>query len=114
MKQSRAKGTEGELVVFVTASSRKEAKAIAASLVNQRLAACATVVGVVESLYRWQGKVERSFEAMLVIKTTMRRFPGLEREVRAMHSYKVPEIIALPIVRGSRGYLTWIRDQTGK
>ncbi|GKS59716.1 hypothetical protein YTPLAS18_32430 [Nitrospira sp.] len=103
-----------ELVVFVTASSRKEANAIATRLVRQRLVACATVVGVVESIYRWQGKIERSKESMLMMKTTSERYLAVERQVREMHSYDVPEIIAVPIERGSSDYLSWIQSETSK
>ena len=114
MKRTNTRGSGRELVVFVTASSRNEAKAIATKLVRQRLAACATVVGVVDSIYRWKGKVERSRESMLIIKTTVARYSAVEREVRESHSYDVPEIIALPIDRGFSDYLAWIRSETSK
>ncbi len=103
---------ESEVVVFVTAGSRKEAQAIASALVKERLAACTTVVGVVESIYRWQGKVARGRETMLIIKTTARRYSALEQRIRTLHSYDVPEIIALPIVKGAESYLKWIRKET--
>ena len=112
MRQSRRKPRGRELVVFVTASSKKEARAIASDLVEARLAACVTVVDVVGSIYRWKGKIEHSTETMLVIKTTTRRYADLERQVKTLHSYDVPEIIALPVVRGSRAYLEWIRHET--
>lgn len=105
---------ESEVVVFVTAGSKKEAQAIASALVKERLAACATAIGVVESIYQWQGKVARSRERMLIIKTTASRYAALEQRIKTLHSYDVPEIIALPIVKGSESYLKWIRKETNK
>lgn len=103
-----------ELIVFVTTSSKREAKAIGATLVGERLAACATVVGVVESIYRWQGTVHRGREAMMIIKTTEARYARLEARIRALHSYEVPEIIGFPLTHGSLAYLQWVRTETGK
>lgn len=103
-----------EVVVFVTAESKKAAQAIASALVKERLAACATVIGVVESIYRWQGKVACSRESMLIIKTTARRYATLEQRIKTLHRYDVPEIIALPIVKGSESYLKWIKNETNK
>ena len=108
------RGARRKLVVFVTTGSKKEARAIAETLVDRKLAACASVVGVVDSLYRWQGKVQRSREALLMIKTTTRTYAELERRVKALHSYEVPEIIALPISDGLPAYLAWLDRETGK
>lgn len=99
------------IVVYVTAGSSEEAERLARSLVEERLAACVNRIKSVQSVYRWQGKVESSEEELLVIKTKKELFRALERRVRALHSYKVPEIIALPIMTGSARYLRWLRGQ---
>ena len=99
------------IVVLVTCGSRKEARKIARALVEKRLAACVNEMGApLRSAYRWKGKVETAEEFLLVIKTTQKRFPALREAVRKLHSYEVPEIIALPIVKGSRAYLDWIAE----
>jgi periplasmic divalent cation tolerance protein len=98
-------------VVLVTCGSRTEARRIARRAVGRRLAACVNLLGnPVESVYRWQGKVESAREWLLILKTTRARLSGLEREIRSLHSYEVPEFIALPIGSGSRGYLAWLAD----
>jgi periplasmic divalent cation tolerance protein len=100
-----------KLIVLVTCGSQKEARRIARSVVAARLAACVNVLRApVESIYRWKGKVETAREFLLVIKTTRKRFAALEAAVRRLHSYDVPEIIALLIERGSKAYLAWIDD----
>jgi len=100
-----------KIIVLVTCGSQKEARLIARALVEARLAACVNVLQApVESFYRWKGTVETAREVLLVIKSSRKRFAALEAEVRRMHTYDVPEIIALPIERGSRPYLTWIAD----
>jgi len=102
-----------KIIVLVTCGSRKEARKIARALVEERFAACVSVLTApVESIYRWKGKVETAQELLLVIKTTRKRFAALEAEVRRLHSYEVPEIIALPIERGSKAYLAWIEEST--
>ena len=99
------------IVVLVACGSRKEARKIARTLVEKRLAACVNEMGApLRSVYRWKGKVETAEEFLLVIKTTQKRFPALREAVRELHSYEVPEIIALPIVEGSRAYLDWIAE----
>ncbi len=100
-----------KIVVLVTCASDSEAKRIAHALVERRVAACVNIVrGPVESVYRWKGKVERAKEFLLVAKTTRKRFAALEAEVRRLHSYDVPEIIALPVASGSRKYLAWVSE----
>ncbi len=104
-----------KIVVLVTCGSRTEARRIAKALVEARLAACVNVAQApVESIYRWKGKVERAREFLLMIKSSRRRFGALEAEVRRLHSYDVPEIIALPVEQGSRAYLAWIGDSVRK
>jgi periplasmic divalent cation tolerance protein len=78
--------------------------------VEKKLAACANIVAGVESIYRWKGKVERAREVLVMMKTSGTRLRELEREVKRLHSYDVPEFIALPIVAGSKEYLEWIGD----
>jgi periplasmic divalent cation tolerance protein len=97
------------VLVLVTCGSRKEARKIARVLVGQRLAACVSEIGVpVASTYRWKGRVESAKEFLLLIKTSKRRFAAVRDAVRQLHSYEVPEIVALPIAAGSRAYLDWI------
>ncbi|MFZ3216355.1 MAG: divalent-cation tolerance protein CutA [Candidatus Acidiferrales bacterium] len=99
------------IVVLVTCGSRKEARKIARALVARRLAACVNEMGVpVTSTYRWKGKIESAKEFLLLIKTSRKRFAALRDAVQALHSYDVPEIIALPIAEGSRNYLQWISE----
>jgi periplasmic divalent cation tolerance protein len=96
------------IVVLITAGSREEALRLAEMLVGARLAACVQVLPEMESIYHWQGRIERTPEVLLVVKTTVARFGELEREVRALHSYETPEIVALPITAASAPYLTWL------
>ena len=100
-----------KIVVLTNCESLREARRIAAALVEQRLAACVNVNSVpVESVYRWKGRVERAKEVLVIIKTSRARFAAVERAIRALHSYDVPEIIALPIIAGSREYLAWLAE----
>lgn len=99
-----------ELVIFVTASNKDEAASIAEALVSERLAACVNIVSQIESVYRWEGKITRDSETLMIIKTTDERYQDIERRVKELHSYSVPEVIALRIERGSEGYLNWLRD----
>jgi periplasmic divalent cation tolerance protein len=104
-----------KIIVLVTCGSRKEARRIARSVVEAKLAACVNLLQApVESIYRWKGKIESGREFLLVIKTLRKRFATLEAEVKRLHSYDVPEIIALPIGRGSQPYLAWIADSVKK
>jgi periplasmic divalent cation tolerance protein len=96
-------------VVLVTCGTLAEARRIARAAVETKLAACVNVVlNPVESIYRWKGKIEVSREYLFVMKSTARRLPELERMVRRIHSYDVPEFLVLPIVSGSREYLGWL------
>jgi periplasmic divalent cation tolerance protein len=105
------KGAGKYVVVLVTCGSRAEAQRIAREIVSRRLAACANVLEIpVQSVYRWKGKVEKAREFLLLIKTSVRRLPALQAEVQRLHSYDVPEFIALPIVAGSPKYLAWLAD----
>ncbi|HEU4510991.1 MAG TPA: divalent-cation tolerance protein CutA [Pyrinomonadaceae bacterium] len=97
------------IVVFMTAASGEEATRLADMLVGAHLAACVQILPEMESVYRWEGKVERQSEVLLLAKTTQAKFANLEREVRALHSYETPEIVAVPITAGSAPYLEWLR-----
>jgi periplasmic divalent cation tolerance protein len=97
-------------VVFVTAPTQDEAKTIAKTLVEEKLAACVSLLPI-HSIYTWQNEVHQDDEWQLLIKSELAQFPALEKRVRELHSYKVPEIIALPILAGSQLYLTWISEQ---
>ena len=99
------------IVVFVTVSSSDEADRLAHALVEERLAACVNRIGSVQSVYRWQGQVEQSSEELLVIKTKRELFDRLKKRVQELHSYSVPEIIALPILKGNESYLQWLGEQ---
>jgi periplasmic divalent cation tolerance protein len=100
-----------KLVVLVTCRSAKEADRIARSLVQKRLAACGNILrSPVRSIYRWKEKIESAREVLLVIKTSRRRFLELQAAIKRLHSYEVPEIIALPIAAGSQSYLSWLAE----
>lgn len=101
------------LQVLCTTDSRDEAESIAEALVSERLAACAQIAGPITSIYRWEGEVERAEEWLLLVKTTTERFDEAEDAIRQMHSYDTPEIVALPIERGSEDYLRWLEDAVG-
>src|SRR5262245_53703034 len=100
------------IIVYVTAGSPAEGDRLARALVDERLAACVNRIATVQSVYRWEGKLEQSEEQLLIIKTQRRLFAALEKRVRELHSYSVPEIVALPIIEGSQDYLRWLGDQT--
>jgi uncharacterized protein involved in tolerance to divalent cations len=101
--------TESEpIVILMTAPSSEEANRIADMLVNRRLAACVQILPEMQSIYLWKGEVQREREVLLIAKSTTANFDVLEREVRAIHSYDSPEIVALPIVAGSEPYLKWL------
>jgi len=97
-------------LVLTTAGSREEAEKIAQALVERRLAACVNLVGPIQSVYRWQGKVETAAEHLLVIKTTAGLFDAVAKAIRELHSYELPECIQLPIEAGSAEYMKWIEE----
>ena len=99
-----------ELLVLVTTENEDEARRIANALVEERLAGCVNIVGAVESLYRWEGRVTTAREALLIIKTTDERYEELEQRVKELHTYSTPEVIAVKLERGSSDYLSWLRD----
>jgi len=100
------------VVVFVTCGSEEEGLKIANALVQEHLAACVNLISPIRSVYRWEGKIWDEKEWLLIIKTQKDRFGELEKKVKSLHSYSVPEIISLPIEEGSSDYLDWIRVST--
>jgi periplasmic divalent cation tolerance protein len=100
------------IVVLVTCGSEEEAMKIANALVEEHLAACVNLVSLIRSIYRWEGKIWDEKEWLLVIKTQKQRFGEVEKKVKSLHSYSVPEIISLPIVEGSSSYLNWLEEMT--
>ena len=92
----------------MTAANGEEAARIADMLVGAHLAACVQILPEMESVFRWQGRIERQAEVLLIAKTTKAKFDELESEVRALHSYETPEIVAVPLVAGSTPYLEWL------
>jgi periplasmic divalent cation tolerance protein len=96
------------IVIFVTASNKKEAQKIAAGLIKQRLAACVNIIDKVDSLFCWEAKVQKAEEFLLIIKSKREKLGRIIKLVKSLHSYTVPEIIALPIIAGDKPYLRWI------
>ena len=101
------------VVVLTTLPADADAAAFGAALVEERLAACVNLLAPMESIYRWEGRVDRDSERQVVIKTARPRLVALWERVRALHPYDVPEFIVLPIVDGNDAYLRWIGDATG-
>lgn len=99
-----------KLLVLTTAGTEAEAKKIAQSLVERQLAACVNIVPKMQSVYRWEGKVESAEEYLLLIKTTQRSVESVQSAIRELHSYDLPECIAVSIESGSEGYLKWLED----
>jgi periplasmic divalent cation tolerance protein len=102
------------LIVLVTVPSREDGERIAEPLVGEGLAACVNIVGPIRSIYRWQGEICRDDEHLLLIKSTRARYAALEARVKELHSYEVPEVVALPIEMGSAAYLEWVRAMTAE
>jgi len=99
-------------VVFVTVGTASEAEKIASTVVEERLAACCNLIPGIRSVYRWQGKICRDEETLLIMKTRRERFEALRARVATLHGYEVPEIIALPIAAGHAAYLEWLCEGT--
>jgi periplasmic divalent cation tolerance protein len=96
------------IAVFITPSSSEEAGRLAEMLINKRLAACVQILPEMDSVFCWEGKVERQREVLLIAKTLHSKFAELEKEVGALHSYETPEIVAVPLVAGAAAYLQWL------
>ncbi len=97
-----------------TVESREDAERIARTLVERQLAACVQMIGPVESIYRWKGEVEGAQEWLCLMKTTRDLYRDLEQALLELHRYETPEVIALPIVAGSDGYLAWLGEQVSR
>ena len=98
------------IVIFITAANKKEAHRLAQQLIKHKLAACVNIADKIESFFWWQGKVDRAKEALLIIKSKKSRLTKIIKLVKSMHSYEVPEVIALPIISGDKPYLDWIDE----
>ena len=98
------------IIVLVTTASKDEAEKIIQHLLDARLIACANIIGPVYSFFRWSGKVEKAEECLMLMKSRKDLFEKLAEAVKAMHSYEVPEILALPVVEGSKAYLDWLES----
>jgi periplasmic divalent cation tolerance protein len=102
--------TAETMVVLTTCGNDEDARSLARALVERRLAACVNAFSKVASTYRWKGEIQQDQETLLIIKTTAARLPALERAIRDLSKYEMPEVIALPIVAGSQDYLGWVRE----
>jgi periplasmic divalent cation tolerance protein len=103
-----------ELVVaFSTAGSPEEARRIATALVSEQLAACVNVIDNIHSIYRWQEAIESAAESLMLIKTRANLLPAIELRLRELHSYDIPELIAIPIMLGAQPYLDWLLASSG-
>ena len=102
----------GPLLVLCACPDSKSATAIATAVLDSRLAACVNRIAVIESLYRWEGRIQRDQEVLLLIKTTADRFDALEQRIAELHPYELPEIIGVPVTLGSAAYLDWLTEST--
>ncbi|OGW56121.1 MAG: cytochrome C biogenesis protein CcdA [Nitrospirae bacterium RIFCSPHIGHO2_02_FULL_42_12] len=100
------------IVILITAGSVEEGEKIANALVESRLAACANIIPSVRSIFFWEGKTCQEQEVLLVVKSRRQLLEKIIDKVKQVHSYKVPEIIALPVIDGSREYLKWVEEST--
>lgn len=98
------------VIIFVTCSSKREASKIAKKLLNERLIACANIIEGISSLFWWKGKLDKAKESLIIAKTARKNFNKIENCIKELHSYEVPEIIAIPIIKGERNYLKWIDE----
>lgn len=101
------------IVVYITAPNEEDAVKISRAVVEERLAGCVNIVKGIRSIYSWQGKIEDDSEVLMIAKTQRHLFGSLKKRVKELHSYTVPEIIALPVVEGSEDYLNWLKEVTG-
>jgi periplasmic divalent cation tolerance protein len=100
------------VVVFVACASKREAERISSRLLNEKLIACANIIEGVKSSFWWKGKLDKAIEVLIVMKTVRKNFMKIQKRVKELHSYEVPEIVAVPIVEGESGYLKWIDEST--
>ena len=102
----------GSVVVFITAATLAEARRLTETLLDERLVACVNILPQVESCYWWHGKKERAQEVLLIAKCRAARLDAIIARVKALHSYEVPEVIALPVTGGNPAYLKWLEEET--
>ena len=100
------------IVIYITTGSVNEAKKIGRVLIEEKLAACSNIISPIRSIYRWQGKICDDKEALMVLKTRKKHFEQIVKRVETLHSYDVPEIIAIPIIEGSSKYMSWLNEET--
>lgn len=100
------------IVVLVTAANNEEAQRISKGVLEAKLGACCNVINSIQSHFWWEGRLDQSQEVLIIIKTKKSLFTKLAKKVKSLHTYRVPEIIALPIVAGSKDYLNWIKTST--
>lgn len=100
------------IVVYITAPKEDEAARIAKTIVEEGLAGCVNIIRGIRSIYSWQGKIEDEPEVLMIVKTKKDLFEPLSKKVKELHSYTVPEIIALPIIEGNKDYLRWLKEVT--
>ena len=98
------------IIILITCANNEEASKISEALIQEKKAACVNIIQSVESVFSWEGKVQRSRESLLVVKTKKKKFPDVEKIVKRLHSYTVPEIIGFDITRGEKKYLDWINE----
>ncbi|MCK5458959.1 MAG: divalent-cation tolerance protein CutA [Thermoplasmatales archaeon] len=99
-------------IIYSTTGSVEEARKIARILVEEKLVACVNIIPKIESIYRWQGKIEEDNECILLAKTTDKNVDKTIQRIKELHSYDVPDIVSFPITKGLKGYLDWIKDET--
>lgn len=102
------------ITVFITCANKREARKVAKRLVEEREAACVNIIDKIESIFWWQGRLDRAKETLLVVKSKKERFSRIIKLVRSLHSYSVPEIIAFDITKGNRDYLNWLNESIRK
>jgi len=100
------------IIIYITTGSIHEAKKIGRALVEEKLVACSNIISPIHSIYRWGGKVCDDKEALMALKTRKKLFKQIVKRVEKLHSYEVPEIIAIPIIEGSNKYLSWLDEET--
>jgi len=100
------------LVILVMTANQEEAVRIGKEMVNAKLAACANIITGIQSIYRWDGKVVQEQEVLLILKSIKPRYRALEKAIKAMHTYEIPEIIALPVKEGLDRYIGWVSRET--
>ncbi|MGD0281715.1 MAG: divalent-cation tolerance protein CutA [Dissulfurispiraceae bacterium] len=102
------------IVIYITAPNEEMGAKLARTLVEERLAGCVNIIKPVRSIYRWQENIEDDTEVLMIVKTQKNLFASLNSRVKELHSYSVPEVIAVPVVDGSEEYLKWLEEVTGK